>query len=141
MNEKTLSHQFLKLYSQHIFHIPMAAPTLDVMSCHNRNTVYKQPRDIFIFSFPRFTICTSHVYLPRIHSNDTSQTFIYTSMFFVSIITLTKVWECWISYLGFHILHIQYFIDKISQYIPWIFSHLNFPAIYLHSVFIIANSK
>ena len=62
MNDKTISHHFFKSYSQHILQIPMAAPTLNVLSCHKMNPFFKQSRDIFILSFPRFTICTSRVF-------------------------------------------------------------------------------
>ena len=95
----------------------MAAPTLNVMSCHNRNPFFYNQKIYLYYPFPGSRFAPI-VYLPRIHSHDTSQTFIYTSMFFISIITLTKAGECWISYLGFHIFHIQYFIEKISKDIP-----------------------
>ena len=52
MNEKTLSHQFLKLYSQHIFQIPMAAPTFNVMSCNNSNHFLTIARCLYILLSP-----------------------------------------------------------------------------------------
>ena len=104
----------LKVSLQHIFQIPKAAPSLNSLSYHNRNPLFNN-HEISLYSpFPgsRFAPIAC---LPQIHSHYTSQTFIYTSTFFASIITLTKAGECWISNSGFHIFHMQDYVEKISK--------------------------
>ena len=77
----------------------------------------------------------------RIHLHNTSQLFIPNSTLFVGILILTKIGGCWIFYLLFHIFHMQYSIEKISKEIPWIVYRHKFPAISLHFLYRIVNSK
>ena len=76
----------------------MAARTLNIMSRSNMipfrfNSIYARSQDVAICLFSDSQI-SPHTRLSQIHSHDTSQKFIYTSKFYIFIVTLTKMGEC-----------------------------------------------
>ena len=84
--------------SHHRFQITVAATTLNVLSCHGRNTlniIYNRKVSLYAhFPVSRFA---PHTHLSQIYSHETSRLFILTSTLFVSILTPTKAGECLIS--------------------------------------------
>ena len=84
-----LSLAIFLVSSHHRFHIPMSAPTLNVLSRHYRNYLPNNHELSLYYHFPssRFEPLA---YFSRMHSHDTSWTFIYISTFFVSNITIFR---------------------------------------------------
>ena len=120
----------------------MADHTLNVLSRHNSNplifnslNVRSQDVEIFLFSD---SLIASHTCSSHIHLNNTSRHLISTSTFIIIIVTTTKAGDCYsihlsIPYAIFHQANIK--IYSLKGLPP------NFPSIYVHYFYSIANSK
>ena len=99
-------HELLHMLKSSTYHIPYLPIIYSVFPCpHTRWTFYPDIRGFFLILVTLNHKMLLYAYLsysqfsPRTrssqnYSHDTSRTFIYTSTFFVSIVTLTKTGEC-----------------------------------------------